>query len=825
MWEKMVLIHVRYHKSQEQTGTQRDNIRFLPPAIGNLLLTYLAYVPHLRQVFLRQSEPGALLSPYLWSKPGGQIWEDHTVSSCLRRACARAKVPQFQVAWWRQVAASITKEKFSSKEQANFELGEITASEEVEDEAELAFLAGMSNHSFRTFNHAYAGSTTLTTTNLLHRAYRASESWRSLFRIDQVLQGKRPRTVSETQSQELLKACKKTRFRMRPTAKEEEITSVARRLYNDPELQLRRPGQRNAILATVGARAPEQVIVVLATGSGKTLIFMVGAMLEGAGTTILILPTVALRGNMLGRLDEVMLKHHVWYPGSTKSAPIVLVSAEAACTERFLEYANRLCDRQCLDRIVIDECHLTITAGNYRRSMSQLAWHVRRVRTQTVWLTATLPPAYQELFLEHNKLVRPHIVRESTNRPNIRYSVRRERGLGTLCERAVHLVQSYWAQSDLFESRRDRIIIYCPTKALVAELADMLGCLSYTAESGTEQEKMAIIERWLAAADSPIIVATSALGPGFDYPHVRLVIHVGAPSFLTDFSQESGRAGRDGKIAESIILLSASWQPQLDRPLGADEEAMQLYLMQDYCSRGILSQFLDVQSDWRWCMEGDELCSVCPTHHAQCRPPTLEYRLPAPPPDETAAAGQDRDNGGASRAVYEMIFTGPAEVLRQAQVRDEELNQYERDLETMKGCCLYCRVEGKSFEHVAAACARRFDWIRAKKKALHDCQSKEKEWMDPHAVCWKCYQPQEICRAADPEYEGDKSCQYPDMVMPLCFGAFSRPGRTQWFLKHFNQSFKTCHEYMLWLGKGASLGGSRCVNANCVAALLLREFE
>jgi hypothetical protein len=238
IWEKMVLIHVHYHKSQERTGTECDNIRFLPPAVGSLLLTYLAYVPNLRQVFLRQSKPGALLSPYLWSKPGGEVWEDQAVSSCLYRACARAKVPQFQVAWWRQVAASITKEKFSGKEQANFGLGEIIASEEVEDEAELAFLAGMSNHSFRTFNHAYAGSTTLTATNLLHRAYRASESWRTLFQIDQVLQGKRPRTVSETQSEGLLlQACKKTRFRARPTADESEITSIARRLHNDPQLQ------------------------------------------------------------------------------------------------------------------------------------------------------------------------------------------------------------------------------------------------------------------------------------------------------------------------------------------------------------------------------------------------------------------------------------------------------------------------------------------------------------------------------------------------------------------------------------------------------------
>ncbi|KAK2684623.1 hypothetical protein QWA68_017018, partial [Fusarium oxysporum] len=495
IWEKLVMIHVRYHKSQERTGAEKDNIRFLPPAVGDLLLTYLAFVPPLRQVFLRQSKPGALLSPYLWSKLGGEVWRDGMVSSCLRRACTRAEVPQFQVAWWRQVAASITKEKFSPKEQANFHLHEIATLDEVEDETELADLAGMSNHSFRTFNFAYAGSTTLTVTNSLHRAYRASQSWRSLFRIDSVLQGKRPRTVSEAQAQgSLLNACKKTRFRTRPVAREDSITSVARRLYNDPDLQLRRPGQRDALLATVGLHAPEQVVVVLATGSGKTLIFMVGAALEGSATTILILPTVALSGNMLGRLDKVALKHHIWHPGSRRSAPIVIVSAEAACTESFLEYANQLCSRQQLDRIVVDECHLTITAGSYRRSMSQLAWHVRQIRTQTIWLTATLPPVYQELFIEHNKLVRPHFIRESTNRPNIRYIVRRECGPGGLCERAVRLVQSCLTRTDLFFERgRDKVIIYCPTKELVAELAEMLSCPSYTADSGTAEEKRAIL--------------------------------------------------------------------------------------------------------------------------------------------------------------------------------------------------------------------------------------------------------------------------------------------------------------------------------------------
>jgi hypothetical protein len=99
-----------------------------------------------------------------------------------------------------------------------------------------------------------------------------------------------------------------------------------------------------------------------------------------------------------------------------------------------------------------------------------------------------------------------------------------------------------------------------------------------------------------------------------------------------------------------------------------------------------------------------------------------------------------------------MTFTGPAEVLRHVEVCDGELSRYERDLETMRSCCLYCRVERKPFQHTAAACARRFDWIQAKTKALQDCKKRGREWMDRFTVCWTCFQPQEICRAADPEY-------------------------------------------------------------------------
>ena len=183
IWEKLVMIHTQYHKGQQQSGVYKENVRFLPKAIRDLLLTYLAYVLPLRQMFLRQQKPGALISPYLWAKLDGTVWADGAVSASLSKACARAEVPRLHTSNWRQFAASITKEKFSTKERADFDL-EHDVGEHVEEELDLIALAEISNHSYHTFNHAYAGTTTLTMSALLHRNYRALESWRSLFRFD-----------------------------------------------------------------------------------------------------------------------------------------------------------------------------------------------------------------------------------------------------------------------------------------------------------------------------------------------------------------------------------------------------------------------------------------------------------------------------------------------------------------------------------------------------------------------------------------------------------------------------------------------------------------
>jgi superfamily II DNA helicase RecQ len=169
----------------------------------------------------------------------------------------------------------------------------------------------------------------------------------------------------------MLDASKRGQMRKRGAYSEADLLAVARKLYN-------------AVLAIMGPQPAEQVIVVIATGSGKTMVVMIGAAIGNAGTTILVLPMVALRGDMLRHFHQVGIRPLIWSIDCKQSASLVIVSAEAACTQSFLEYCHIQVSKQELARIVIDEGHLTITASDYRPCMAQLGWYVRQIRTQTV---------------------------------------------------------------------------------------------------------------------------------------------------------------------------------------------------------------------------------------------------------------------------------------------------------------------------------------------------------------------------------------------------------------------------------------------------------
>ncbi|KAJ9624574.1 hypothetical protein H2203_005309 [Taxawa tesnikishii (nom. ined.)] len=178
--------------------------------------------------------------------------------------------------------------------------------------------------------------------------------------------------------------------------------------------------QENAMSAILGGKTP--LVVVLGTGGGKSLLFMVPAVLERSKVSIVVVPFRALLIDLKGRLREARIEHIEWSSGEVNPAPIVLVSADIAGSWGFLTYASLLSQKRLLQRVVVDECHLTYTASDYRPKLTQLK-NLRALPCQMVLLTATQPPLLEPELAQSMLVQNAHYIRASTVRGNIRYYV------------------------------------------------------------------------------------------------------------------------------------------------------------------------------------------------------------------------------------------------------------------------------------------------------------------------------------------------------------------------------------------------------------------
>jgi superfamily II DNA helicase RecQ len=83
----------------------------------------------------------------------------------------------------------------------------------------------------------------------------------------------------------------------------------------------------------------EQVVTVLPTGAGKSLLFMLPCMLPDAQVTILIVPLVSLRGDLLRRIQALKIDHLEWTPRERREVALIIVSIKVASTRDFFKYA------------------------------------------------------------------------------------------------------------------------------------------------------------------------------------------------------------------------------------------------------------------------------------------------------------------------------------------------------------------------------------------------------------------------------------------------------------------------------------------------------
>lgn len=110
-----------------------------------------------------------------------------------------------------------------------------------------------------------------------------------------------------------------------------------------------------------------------------------------------------------------------------------------------------------------------------------------------------------------------------------------------------------------------------------------------------------------------IVVATSSLSLGIDVPNIRAIFYIEVPYTLYDYAQETGRAGRDRKPSEALLLLPPSTNTELGRRKSSSEiiekDIIQRYIS-DKCRRATLASYLDRKEEGN-CSSTVSPCDIC----------------------------------------------------------------------------------------------------------------------------------------------------------------------------------------------------------------------
>lgn len=182
--------------------------------------------------------------------------------------------------------------------------------------------------------------------------------------------------------------------------------------------------QKKAVTAIFQGRGP--MLVVIGTGSRKSLLFMLLAFCIQGGTTIVVVLLQSLQTDIKDRCDKCRITSVIWQLGKTiEPALIVFVTPKSVLQKRFRDFIRLLQATHQLDRIFIDECHTVLASSATFRPTMQHLGELVRTGAQVVFLTATLRLQHKAKFCQSINIIRQGVfkIQEATTRPNIRYQI------------------------------------------------------------------------------------------------------------------------------------------------------------------------------------------------------------------------------------------------------------------------------------------------------------------------------------------------------------------------------------------------------------------
>jgi DNA topoisomerase III len=316
-----------------------------------------------------------------------------------------------------------------------------------------------------------------------------------------------------------------------------------------------RPNQEAVCRAAIEGR---DVLLVMPTGSGKSLCYQLPGIARG-GTTLVISPLIALMEDQVAKLKEQGFAVDRIHSGRPRTDSRQACLDYLSGTLQFLFIAPErlrvagfpdLLAKRPLSLIAIDEAHCISQWGHdFRPDYRMLGQHLPRLRpAPVVALTATATPVVQHDITEQLGLAQPARFVHGFRRANIAMEM-------------VEIAPSQRAElaGDLLrEAERRPAIVYTPTRkqaeSLAAELAASFSAGAYHA--GLDAQRRQRVQEEFLEGRIEAMVATIAFGMGIDKADIRTVIHTALPGSLEAYYQEIGRAGRDGAPSRAILMHS-----------------------------------------------------------------------------------------------------------------------------------------------------------------------------------------------------------------------------------------------------------------------------
>ena len=352
----------------------------------------------------------------------------------------------------------------------------------------------------------------------------------------------------------------------------DHATAILRDLTGRPDAAFR-DGQFEAVSALVADR--RRVLVVQRTGWGKSAVYFVAARLlreQGAGPTLIISPLLALMRDQVAAAERAGVRAATVNSSNVTEWDDILAALNAGQLDVLLISPERLTNPRFRERvlqpllngagadpgagtgagvgmIVVDEAHCISDWGHdfrpdYRRIgalLESLPDDLPVLATTATANTRVVEDVAEQLG--HDTMV----VRGALSRDSLRLGV-------APTSSAEHRIG--WLAQHLGDFTGSGII-YCLTVSAAEDTTRVLreaGWNVATYTGRTDAEDRARLEQQLKDNELTALVATSALGMGFDKPDLGFVVHLGAPSSAVAYYQQVGRAGRATDSADVLLL-------------------------------------------------------------------------------------------------------------------------------------------------------------------------------------------------------------------------------------------------------------------------------